>query len=585
MSGLAEGAAAAAATESPTEQAIPTLNSPSPALEASGDIPPELNSRPSQKRKHSPSTDQLTPSAASPSAAPLPAPNAPTGEAAAEEDSSTVANPPTLIPHTSNLPPSSFEFYQTRGHPISRNGYRYTTCGPSPSSSLPIPIQRLIENPPLGARFSWEDRSTFVLLTEDARTITAEKGWRAARANVGVREGNWYWEVKAERCGGEGANTGAGLGEGSWVRVGVGRRESPLNAPCGFDGYSYGYRDRGGEAVTLACPQTYGQPYTSGSTIGIYISLPPRQPPTDRRDPARIVRKRLPIRYKGQLYFELLEYAPTKEMSELTIDPAMKAKVVVEDKKKVAAPGTKAPPALADQGPPLRPLPKLEKAKIAFFLDGVCQGVAFEDIYDFIPLRQHAGEEGFGGGRTKTDPRTNWHDDGTCAYYPHVSVFGGGIATINAGPNFAFPPPPDLEAALRESPHPPRSAPLLDPKAPGAGGGATWRPLSERYPEFLAEQSRLDDLDEEEAVRVFGEQARKEAEMLAKVEEGGGGAGPLKKVKVPARLEELGVVKKEDVHSVGSGSPAPLSAVGEGRRGNGAGLGEGAREREESVQY
>lgn len=269
----------------------------------------------------------------------------------------------------------------------------------------------------------------------------------------------------------------------------------------------------------------------------------------------------------------------------MTIDPAMKAKVVVEDKKKVAAPGTKAPPALADQGPPLRPLPKLEKAKIAFFLDGVCQGVAFEDIYDFLPLRQHVNEEGFGGGsRTKADPRTNWHDDGTCAYYPHVSVFGGGVATINAGPDFAFPPPPDLEAALRESPHPPQSAPLLDPTT--AGREATWRPLCERYPEFLAEQSRLDDLDEQEAVRVFSEQARKEEAMRAKIEEGGGGSGgPMKKVRMPPRLEELGVVKKEDVHSVGSGSPAPLSAAGEGRRGNGVTFAEEVREREESVQY
>lgn len=141
-----------------------------------------------------------------------------------------------LIPHTATLPDSPFDFFATRGHPISKNGYRYTTCGPSSSSSLPIPIQRNIENPPQAARFSWEDRSTFVLVTEDAKTITAEKGWRAARSNVGLREGNWYWEVKAERCGGEGAAEGSGNGEGSWVRVGVGRRESPLNAPCGFDG-------------------------------------------------------------------------------------------------------------------------------------------------------------------------------------------------------------------------------------------------------------------------------------------------------------------------------------------------------------
>lgn len=287
-------------------------------------------------------------------------------------------------------------------------------------------------------------------------------------------------------------------------------------------------------------------------------------------------------------------------MQELTIDPAMKAKVVVEDKKK-AAPGTKAPIPIADQGPPLRHLPKLEKAKIAFFLDGECQGVAFENLYDFLPLRQHQGDQARSE-RKKADPRTNWHDDGTCAYYPHVSVFGGGIASINPGPEFAFPPPPDIEAALRESPHPPLSAPLLDPKRKRrqgpSGEDVNWRPLSERYPEFLAEQHHLDDLDEQEAVRVFAEQAQKDALQTGGggygAQGGGGGGGgdghPLKKGRMAAgpsssRLEELGVVKKEDVASV-NGSPAPPASFSPRsglRRGSAApsvGLGEGALQEE-----
>lgn len=77
-------------------------------------------------------------------------------------------------------------------------------------------------------------------LTEDARTVTTDKGFRAARTNVGVREGGWYWEVKVERGGGEGGRHAKGEekgeGEGSWCRLGVGRREAPLNAPVGYDG-------------------------------------------------------------------------------------------------------------------------------------------------------------------------------------------------------------------------------------------------------------------------------------------------------------------------------------------------------------
>lgn len=158
-------------------------------------------------------------------------------------DSSEVAFPPVFLPHTSILPDSPFEFFTTRNHPTNKLIYRYTPCGPSTTPGLPLAIHRVIESPPQCVRFSWEDRSSFVLVTEDAATITAEKGWRAARANVPVREGNWYWEVKVGRCGGDGGRETGGVGEGSWARVGVARREAPLNAPVGFDGCVQCFRD------------------------------------------------------------------------------------------------------------------------------------------------------------------------------------------------------------------------------------------------------------------------------------------------------------------------------------------------------
>ncbi|GJN90534.1 hypothetical protein Rhopal_003545-T1 [Rhodotorula paludigena] len=474
----------AAAPPLPTALASIEEREPSTGAETpEADHPQEPRSRPT-KRKHSPSAP--TP----PSRSPAPPQN----------DPSDISNPPVLVPHTLQLPESAFEFHATRSHPFNKLGFRYTPCGPAQGTPLNVPPQRSIESYPAGIRWSWEDRSSFTLLTEDARTVTTDKGWRAARSNVGVREGAWYWEVKVERGGGDGGRDRGGEGQGSWVRVGVGRRESPLNAPVGIDGHSYGYRDKSGETVTLAQPTPYGRPYGSTATIGIYLSLPPRSPPppTDRRDPSRIVRKRIPIRYKGQLYFEQLEYAPSKEMEELLVDPALQAfKQRQADEKrrkaKAAAPGTKPPPASLDQGPPLRPLPKLEGSKVAFFVDGECQGVAFSDLYDFLPLRKPRAPR---GARSKKDARSmmeNWHDDGALGYFPMVSVFGGGIATLNAGPDFAFPPPDDIEGVLSDS-----------AAAPSASAnGRTWRPLCERYDEFVAEQARLDDLDEQEAVRVF----------------------------------------------------------------------------------
>ncbi|GAA5845565.1 hypothetical protein JCM9279_003078 [Rhodotorula babjevae] len=456
----------------------------------------------SEEPRRRPTKRRLSPSAPTPpsrSPAPLPA------------DPTDISNPPLLVPHTLALPDSPFDFYTSRSHPFNKLGFRYTPCGPSHGTPLPVPPQRSIESYPPGARWSWEDRSPFTLLTDDARTITTDKGWRAARSVVGVREGSWYWEVKVDRGGGDGGRDKGGEGEGSWVRVGVGRREGPLNAPVGIDGYSYGFRDKTGDAVTVAQPKPYGQPYGTSHTIGVYISLPSRSPAppiVDKRDPRRIVRKRIPIRYKGQLYFEQLEHAPSKEMDELLVDPALKAfkDRQAEEKRrkaKAAAPGTRAPAAAADDGPPLRPLPRLEGSKVAFFVDGVCQGVAFENLYDWVPLRRDKPAPGTQPARKK-DSRAlmeNHHDDGALGYFPMVSVFGGGIATLNPGPDFAFPPPDDLDAALANSPHPPSSTTSSSSTAP-------CKPLSERYADALAEQAYLDDLDEQAAVRLFLETQR-----------------------------------------------------------------------------
>ncbi|TKA56945.1 hypothetical protein B0A53_01346 [Rhodotorula sp. CCFEE 5036] len=492
----------------------------------------EPSKRRPTKRKHSPAVlAPPTPPTATSSHAASPAPNTTTAGGGGG-DPSDISNPPVLVPHALHLPDSEFEFYSTRSHPFNKHGYRYTPCGPSLGTPLPVPPQRTIESFPKGVHWSWEDRSQFTVLTEDARTITTDKGWRAARANVGIREGAWYWEIKIERGGGDGGRDKGGEGQGSWVRPGVGRRESPLNAPVGIDGYSYGYRDRTGDAVSLAQPAAFGQPYGTSAVIGVYVSLPPRPPldtPSDRRSPARIVRKRIPIRYRGSLYFEQLEYAPSKEMDELLVDPALEAFRKRQHEEKLAkakatAPGTKAPPSTEESGPPLRPLPKLEGSQVAFFLDGECQGVAFEDLYDFLPLRKikNPGTNTTTRERSKKDSRAlmeNWHDDGATGYFPMVSVFGGGIATLNPGPSFDFPPPSgDLDPVLAQSPHPPTKPRV---KMPGADGGGHWRPLCERYDEFVKEQAYLDDLDAQEAVRVLLE-AKQDALRAAAAAAGAG---------------------------------------------------------------
>lgn len=324
-------------------------------------------------------------------------------------------------------------------------------------------------------------------------------------------------------------------------------------------------------------------------------------------------------------------------MEELAVDPAHKAKLVVQEEKK-AAPGTKARTTVQDAAEPAKELPKLPGSKLAFFLDGVCQGVAFEDLYDFLPLRLSASErekkaifaaKGAGGGGAAADVALklmeNWHDDGTMGYFPFVSVFGGAIATLNPGPDFDFPPPADIEAALKASPLPPKNPPIVFPfrKIPSFNSSTPsvdspsseninkmddpnlpWRPLSSRYAEHLVEQNRLDDQDELEALRLYEiAQQEDEQDRIRKVGiyapsriknqnhssavgrklavpgsgSGGGGTGGGKMLGAggetvntalaPGRLGGLGVLVKEEMgatmseRSSKASSPAPSATA------------------------
>jgi len=266
-------------------------------------------------------------------------------------------------------------------------------------------------------------------------------------------------------------------------------------------------------------------------------------------------------------------------MKELLVDPAAKKAKEEElesskSKKKTAAPGTKVPPPKIDQGPPMRRLPKLEGSKIAFFVNGECQGVAFRDLFDFVPLEKHRGQNA--KERAKSASRIvmeNWHDDGSTGYYPFVSVFGGGICTINPGPHFDFPPPDNIDSLLEAQ----------DTETTKKEEAREWRPLCERYEEFYAEQTRLDDLDEMEAIRLQVEARARELQRQQRAAEraaatgaavgGGGGDGSIQKKpklsKEPvASGMNLGVVgdgsvgKAIGIEESPGNSPAPF-AIGE----------------------
>lgn len=466
------------------------------------------NTSPSKKRKHANITNTVTAaSSPGPSEAgfggqetPNPGVVAANVQASSNRPRLDVSRGPVFVPASDGS-----EYYTTDQLAVNHLGFRYVPAGlAEPGSKIPF---RTIESAPRCARISWEDRSPFLKVTTDGLGLCGEMGFRSARCNVPIREGNWYMEVSIEHGGGDMPKQGTAR-QGAHVRCGFGRREAPLNGPVGIDAYSYGYRDKTGDKVTLSRPRPYGVSFGTGDVVGMYISLPQKRMPrpNDPHDPAIIRRERIAIEFKGQEYFESVEYPQSKEMIAL-MDLSNKSKVLasVPTTKKKSATAKNLPDRNRGEEPieevtPLQELPTLQGSHIVFFVNGKCQGIAFQDLYDYLQLRaipsskkpQHRRKPREG----MLEHTENPFDDGWLGYYPFISLFNGARIRLNTGPDLSFPPPPDVEAFLANGMQP------VDSKT------RTWRPLCERYSEFMAEQWEMDKQDEATVQAVVLTQAK-----------------------------------------------------------------------------
>ncbi|XP_044722087.1 set1 complex component ash2 [Hirsutella rhossiliensis] len=332
----------------------------------------------------------------------------------------------------------NIEFFETSEHVFNKKNFRYTHCIADPLFPSII-YYRQTEPEPFGPRMSFEDAAPHVFFDKSARHITTDKGFRMARANVAVRQGRCYWECKITR-GVRAAKDGSGkLEGGTHVRMGWARREASLDAPVGFDAYSYGIRDVSGEKVHMSRPKEFfppGESIREGDVIGLEIQLPSEHlhrkvmsgdysPALDAADDEpslateapNIVRDRVPIRFKAHTYFEKIEYHTTKELEDLMNPSPMGFGSSSQ------APNPNHP------SPALRTLPN---SCIRIYRNGVLMGTPFENLLGFLPpasrpMPQVGAREGL--------------DDGMLGYYPAVSVFRGGAAEVNFGPDFWYPPP------------------------------------------------------------------------------------------------------------------------------------------------
>ncbi len=312
------------------------------------------------------------------------------------------------------------------------------------------------------------------------------------KGNVGVRQGRWYWECKItsgipKRKRSDARATEEARGH---VRMGWARREATLDAPVGFDAYSYGLRDVAGQKVFMSRPKDFfppGEDIREGDVIGMEINLPSEalhrkvvqghyNPAVDLADDeptpvetADIIRDRVPIRFKAHLYFEQIEYHAVKELEEL-----MNPSPVISSAGGLAGGG--------QEPGPIHPLPSLRTlphSSIKVYKNGQLIGTPFTDLLAFLPpaskpLVQVGAREGL--------------DDGMLGYYPAVSVFRGGAAEVNFGPNFWYPPP-DYETKDDE-------VDMIGSDQPLSSKLQQLRAVGERYDEQIVEDIVYDIVDE-----------------------------------------------------------------------------------------
>lgn len=375
-----------------------------------------------------------------------------------------------------------------------KKSYHYTHCIADPAfpSSLHY---RQTEPEPYGPHLSFEDSATHMFFDQTGHHVTTDKGFRMTRANVAIREGRFYWECKVTRgILKQQANETSSLESRGHVRVGFARREAAVDAPVGFDAYSYGIRDKLGQKVYMSRPKPFfppGEEICEGDVIGLEIQLPSEDfqrkillghhdPNTDlagmaNREGRRtaegpnIVRDRIPIRFKAHIYFEKIDYHTSKELEDL-----MSPSPTMAPSGSTSGPNPRSSLSSSDEPNPDHPVPALRTllgSCIRVYKNGVLMGTAFESLLAFLPpaskpLATPGAREGL--------------DDGTLGYYPAVSVFRGGAAEVNFGPQFWFPPP-DCEAEAEGN-------------SQSLAGSIL--PVSERFTEQIVEDIVYDIVDE-----------------------------------------------------------------------------------------
>ena len=226
-------------------------------------------------------------------------------------------------------------------HPYNKDGYGYILAEPDYNADRrdfeldsfagkPIPgeIYRVALQPRV--YLSLHDRAPQLKISDDRLTVTGEKGYSSVRSNYGISRGDWYFEVNVTN-----------LPENTATRLGWCQQYGNLQAPLGYDKFSYSWRSIKGTKFHQSRGKHYSYGYSEGDILGFHISL---------KTPLHYSAEHLPKTYKDQALIKFKHHLhyEEKDVSEQT-EKSMR--------------------------------PELGSS-ISFFKNGLNQGIAFNDIYE-----------------------------------------------------------------------------------------------------------------------------------------------------------------------------------------------------------
>ena len=103
-----------------------------------------------------------------------------------------------------------------------------------------VPLKRGVTS--CANTYSISHNTCFLLPSDDITIRIIQGGYRMARATHGVHLGAYYWECMISSTS----------DPGSHVRLGWSIRQGDLQAPVGYDRFSFGYRDISGNYYSIA---------------------------------------------------------------------------------------------------------------------------------------------------------------------------------------------------------------------------------------------------------------------------------------------------------------------------------------------